>query len=81
MTDIAKQLHIAQQCYEDMTRRKKKPSGWKLSIGKKVNLFNFHKTLIELNLAGEKLEDESLKDAKNYVRTMNVILALKRKLS
>ncbi|VDN06558.1 unnamed protein product [Thelazia callipaeda] len=56
VSDIGRQFQVAQQCYEDMTRRKKNPLKWNASIGKKISLSNFHKTLIERYLARETLE-------------------------
>ncbi|VDN08587.1 unnamed protein product [Thelazia callipaeda] len=67
---------MAQQCYEDMTRREKKPSGQKTSIKKKIKC-NFYKTP-EQYFTGETLENLNMKDAKKCMRSMNPILAFKR---
>ncbi|KAI4293539.1 hypothetical protein PAPHI01_2813, partial [Pancytospora philotis] len=78
MSDIARLLQAAQACYESRTRKERKPSTWRESIEKKVQLNKTNKDLISRYTKGDALPPRELSDARKCMRDLNLILDNKR---
>ncbi|KAI5170114.1 hypothetical protein PAEPH01_1257 [Pancytospora epiphaga] len=77
MSDIARQLQVAQLCYEEATVKERKPSSLRSDIEKKISDNTTSKALVERNVAGETLPVKELTKARRCMRSLNLILELK----
>ncbi|EQB61289.1 hypothetical protein NAPIS_ORF01137 [Vairimorpha apis BRL 01] len=76
MSEIARILQAAQICYQETTRKDAKPSKWVESIKCKISLLESKVKLLEKVRAFGKLSAEEKRDAKKYMREVNMLACL-----
>ncbi|KAI5174136.1 hypothetical protein PAEPH01_2079 [Pancytospora epiphaga] len=77
MSDIARQLQVAQLCYEEATVKERKPTSLRSDIEKKIADNTTSKALVKRNVAGETFSVKELTEARECMRSFNFILELK----
>lgn len=80
MSDIARQLQAAQQCFEQHTERVRTPSPWRASIEGKIASTKLKIESLKRKQNGEKLGALDLKLARRTMREENLILDVSRDL-
>lgn len=74
MSDIARTIKAAQQCYQEVTMRKISPSTWKANIQSKIDKYNIQVELLEKAKNFEKLSEEEKKSIKKFMREFQQII-------
>ena len=74
MTDIARTIQAAQQCYQEVTVRQRQKSTWKENIESKIGKLETQVKLLESSKNFEKLKDEDKKSIKKLMRERKLIM-------
>ena len=77
MSDVARHLQAAQQCFEQHTRRERTPSVWKASIEAKIASSLLKISLLKRKLSGETLGAKDTTAARRTMREENLVLDIK----
>ncbi len=79
--EIARILHAAQICYQELTRKEIKPSVWKESILKKISLLEDKVKLLRRIREFGALKEEEKRETKKCVRELNLKVCLQHDVS